>query len=85
MPQHNGHVVLETTQGDCEADYVVNCTGLYSDRVTKLSGQKVNAKIVPFRGEYYELLPEAEHLCRNLIYPVPDPKFSRFWACISRG
>ncbi len=75
MPQHNGRVVLETTQGDCEADYVVNCTGLYSDRVTKLSGQKVNAKIVPFRGEYYELLPEAEHLCRNLIYPVPDPSF----------
>ncbi len=75
MPEHNGRVLLETTQGDCEADYAVNCTGLYSDRVTKLSGQNVNAKIVPFRGEYYELVPEAEHLCRNLIYPVPDPSF----------
>ncbi|MCA9068083.1 MAG: L-2-hydroxyglutarate oxidase [Planctomycetaceae bacterium] len=75
MPQHNGSVVLETTQGDFEAEYVVNCCGLHSDRMTKLSGQPVEAKVVPFRGEYYELLPEAEHLCRNLIYPVPDPKF----------
>jgi (S)-2-hydroxyglutarate dehydrogenase len=75
MPRHNGRVVLETTQGDFEADYVINCAGLHSDRVTRLSGQPVEAKIVPFRGEYYELLPEAEHLCRNLIYPVPDPKF----------
>lgn len=75
MPQHNGRVVLESTQGDFEADYVVNCAGLHSDRVTKLSGQAVEAKIVPFRGEYYELRPEAEYLCRNLIYPVPDPKF----------
>ena len=75
MPLHNGAVVLETTSGDYEADYVINCAGLHSDRVTRLSGQPVEAKIVPFRGEYYELLPEAEHLCRNLIYPVPDPKF----------
>lgn len=75
MPQRNGSVVLQSTQGDFEADYVVNCSGLHSDRVTKLSGQSVGAKVVPFRGEYYELLPEAEHLCRNLIYPVPDPKF----------
>ena len=75
MPQHDGRVVLETTQGDFEANYVINCAGLHSDRVTKLSGQPVEAKIVPFRGEYYELLPDAEHLCRNLIYPVPDPKF----------
>lgn len=75
MPLHDGRVVLETTQGDYEAAYAINCAGLHSDRVTKLSGQPVEAKIVPFRGEYYELVPEAEHLCRNLIYPVPDPKF----------
>lgn len=75
MPQHDGLVTLETTQGDFETNYVINCAGLHSDRVTRLSGQPVEAKIVPFRGEYYELLPEAEHLCRNLIYPVPDPKF----------
>ena len=75
LPLSNGCVIVESTQGDFKADYVVNCAGLHSDRVTKLSGQKVDAKVVPFRGEYYELLPEAEHLCRNLIYPVPDPKF----------
>lgn len=66
---------VETTAGDFQAAYVVNCTGLHCDRVTRLSGQRPQAKIVPFRGEYFELTPEAEHLCRALIYPVPDPKF----------
>ncbi|MEO1064149.1 MAG: L-2-hydroxyglutarate oxidase [Actinomycetota bacterium] len=57
------------------ADVVVNCAGLHSDRVTALSGMESPAAIVPFRGEYYELVPEARHLCRTLIYPVPDPAF----------
>lgn len=57
------------------ADVVVNCAGLHSDRVTALSGMASPAAIVPFRGEYYELTPEARHLCRTLIYPVPDPAF----------
>jgi (S)-2-hydroxyglutarate dehydrogenase len=68
-------VVVENTAGAFETGYVVNCAGVYCDRVAKLSGQDPEAKIVPFRGEYFELLPEAEHLCRNLIYPVPDPSF----------
>ena len=68
-------VVVQTTQGDFEAGYVVNCTGLYCDRVTKMSGQEPLAKIVPFRGEYFELHENMRHLCRALIYPVPDPKF----------
>jgi (S)-2-hydroxyglutarate dehydrogenase len=68
-------VVLETTAGDVEAKLVVNCAGLHSDRVTAMSGQRPEVKIVPFRGEYYELEPSAERLCRNLIYPVPDPSF----------
>lgn len=68
-------VILESTVGTVEARYVVTCAGLHSDRVARMSGTRVAAKIVPFRGEYYELKPEAEHLCRNLIYPVPDPKF----------
>jgi (S)-2-hydroxyglutarate dehydrogenase len=55
--------------------YLVNCAGLYCDRVATLSGERPPAKIVPFRGEYYDLKPEAMHLCRNLIYPVPDPSF----------
>jgi L-2-hydroxyglutarate oxidase len=54
---------------------VVNCSGLYSDKIAKLSGAKINYKIIPFRGEYYEVKPEKAHLVMNLIYPVPDPKF----------
>jgi len=68
-------VIVHSTQGDVEAKYLVNCAGLHSDRVAKLTGQNPPAKIVPFRGEYYELKPEMHHLCRNLIYPVPDPAF----------
>ncbi|MBI1310247.1 L-2-hydroxyglutarate oxidase [bacterium] len=68
-------IIVETTGGDFESRFVVNCTGLYCDRVTQLSGQKPEAKIVPFRGEYFELTHVAEHLCKALIYPVPDPKF----------
>ncbi|MFV2066540.1 MAG: L-2-hydroxyglutarate oxidase [Pirellulales bacterium] len=70
-----GGVVVSTTAGNFGGRYVVNCAGLHSDRVTQLSGQKPEARIVPFRGEYYRLLPKAESLCRALIYPVPDPKF----------
>jgi L-2-hydroxyglutarate oxidase len=68
-------VVVHTATGDLNANFVVNCAGLFSDRVTRLSGQDPTARIVPFRGEYYELKPTAWRLCRNLIYPVPDPKF----------
>lgn len=68
-------VVVETTAGAFEASWLINCAGLQSDRVTALSGAKPPAKIVPFRGEYFELTPEAAKLCRNLIYPVPDPNF----------
>ena len=55
--------------------YVVNCAGLHSDRVAELGGTPPTAHIVPFRGEYYRLKPEAEYLCNALIYPVPDPQF----------
>ncbi len=68
-------VVLTTLKGEFKAKQVVNCAGLHCDRVTKLGGQQPAAKIVPFRGEYYKLKPEVYHLCRNLIYPVPDPSF----------
>jgi L-2-hydroxyglutarate oxidase len=67
--------ILETTSGEFEARQVVNCAGLYSDHVARLSGEEPSAKIIPFRGEYYELKPSATSLCRNLIYPVPDPSF----------
>jgi L-2-hydroxyglutarate oxidase len=68
-------VMVATTAGDVTARHVVNCAGLYADRIAEMSGQDPGAKIVPFRGEYYELVPERRHLCRNLIYPVPNPDF----------
>lgn len=68
-------VRLETNAGDFAARLVVNCAGLHSDRVARLTGAPQRAKIVPFRGEYYKLKPHAERLVRNLIYPTPDPAF----------
>jgi len=66
---------LETTNGQVEAKFLINCGGLYSDRIARLSGVDVAARIVPFRGEYYELVPGKRHLVHALIYPVPDPAF----------
>lgn len=68
-------VVLETPGGPCFARYLVNCAGLHSDRVARLAGVDPEVRIVPFRGEYYALKPEREHLVRHLVYPVPDPAF----------
>jgi L-2-hydroxyglutarate oxidase len=75
MQENNSGVIVESDAGDYQSRYVVTCAGLQSDRVAKLSGQDVQQKIIPFRGEYFDLKPEAHHLCRNLIYPVPDPSF----------
>lgn len=69
------NVTLCTTSGDYLAAHAVNCAGLQSDRVASKSGASPPAQIVPFRGEYFKLKPSAESLCRNLIYPVPDPAF----------
>ena len=71
----NSSITVESTTGPIAADYLVTCAGLQSDRVAKLTGAHPEAKVLPFRGEYYELKPAAQHLCRNLIYPVPDPNF----------
>jgi L-2-hydroxyglutarate oxidase len=54
---------------------LVNCAGLYCDKVAELAGEETDTKIIPFRGEYYMLKPEKRHLVKNLIYPVPDPNF----------
>jgi L-2-hydroxyglutarate oxidase len=67
--------VVETTAGEFAAKQIVNCAGLYSDRVTRLSGVAPKIRILPFRGEFYTLRPEAEHLIRGLIYPIADPNF----------
>ena len=66
---------VETSAGTFEADAVVNCAGLQSDLVAGLGGRRLPARIIPFRGEYYELRPQSHHLVRGLIYPVPDPRF----------
>jgi L-2-hydroxyglutarate oxidase LhgO len=67
--------IANTPAGDFESDYIVNCAGLQCDRVCSLAGDKPELEIVPFRGEYYRLKPDRQHLVRNLIYPVPDPRF----------
>src|ERR1039457_5657929 len=71
----NGEWRVGTTAGDYPADYVINCAGLHGDRLSMLAGEKREVRIVPFRGEYYKIKPERQHLVRNLIYPVPDPQF----------
>jgi (S)-2-hydroxyglutarate dehydrogenase len=68
--------VVETSQGNPVAtELVINCAGLYSDKVTALTEPEMDWKVLPFRGEYYELRKDREHLVRNLIYPVPNPNF----------
>jgi L-2-hydroxyglutarate oxidase len=66
---------VETTGGEFAGDYLVNCAGLHCDRVAAAAGEKRDTRILPFRGEYYQLRSSARHLVKNLIYPVPDPKF----------
>jgi L-2-hydroxyglutarate oxidase len=67
--------VAETPAGAFEADFLINCAGLYCDRVSELAGERRDVRILPFRGEYYKIRPDRQSLVRNLIYPVPDPRF----------
>lgn len=75
MEQRTDSVRVNTSAGNWEARQIINCAGLHSDRVARQSGMAMKELIVPFRGEYFELKSDAEHLCRSLIYPVPDPRF----------
>jgi L-2-hydroxyglutarate oxidase len=70
-----GERVVATTSGELTASAVIACAGLYADRVAELSGASRSPRIVPFRGDYFVLRPEARHLVRGMIYPVPDPSF----------
>ena len=67
--------LIETTDAEYAARFMINCAGLHSDRVARMAGANPGAQIVPFRGEYYELTPEKRHLVKTLIYPVPNPDF----------
>jgi L-2-hydroxyglutarate oxidase LhgO len=68
-------IVVETAQGSFSTTWLINCAGLFSDRISRMAGDNPGVMIVPFRGEYYDLVPERASLVRALIYPVPDPRF----------
>ena len=70
-----GSTKLETKAGFLEAQAVITCAGVYSDRVAALTGGSKSPRIVPFRGRYYTLVPQASNLVHGLVYPVPDPEF----------
>ncbi len=71
----NDGILIETTQGNFRSKSVINCAGLYSDRIAKMTEANLGIKIIPFRGEYYKLKTDRTHLVKNLIYPVPNPEF----------
>ena len=73
--RYSSGLVLETASGDLKAKRVINCAGLFADRVAEMMGEQVDVRIIPFRGEYFTLRPESHHLVKGLIYPVPDPRF----------
>jgi (S)-2-hydroxyglutarate dehydrogenase len=80
IAERGGEITLQTTSGDYTASHLINCCGLQSDMIAKMTAAPGNAnsdehRIIPFRGEYYKLAPAKHHLVRNLIYPVPDPTF----------
>lgn len=84
-PRGAGGTVVRTTGGELPADLVVSCAGLQADLVARRLGHRPSARIVPFRGEYHELRPEAAHLVRHLVYPVPDPDFPFLGVHLTRG
>ena len=71
------NIAYTSTEGrkNIQVDYAINCAGLYCDKIAELSGEKLNVKIIPFRGEYFTVKPERAHIIKNLIYPVPDSNF----------
>jgi L-2-hydroxyglutarate oxidase len=73
--QNGQETVVETSGGDFSVRWVINCAGLFSDRISRMAGERPEVRIVPFRGEYYDLVPARASLVRALIYPVPDPRF----------
>ncbi|MEX2415361.1 MAG: L-2-hydroxyglutarate oxidase [Paenibacillaceae bacterium] len=75
ISEFDNHVVVETNKGTFTTKFMINCAGLHSDRVLQNSGMQRDMKIIPFRGEYYEIKPEKRYLVKHLIYPVPNPSF----------
>jgi L-2-hydroxyglutarate oxidase LhgO len=75
IQRHGDEITVETSRGDFSAKSLINCAGLFSDRIAHMAGDDPQVMIMPFRGEYYDLIPERSALVRSLIYPVPDPRF----------
>jgi L-2-hydroxyglutarate oxidase len=73
--KQNGETIVETNRGAFSTTHLINCAGLFSDRISRMAGDDPGIMIVPFRGEYYDIVPERTSLVRWLIYPVPDPQF----------
>ncbi|HEX3783536.1 MAG TPA: L-2-hydroxyglutarate oxidase [Pseudonocardiaceae bacterium] len=84
-PAAGGGVEVATPKEVLRADLLVNCAGLHADRIARLAGCDTPVRIVPFRGEYYELRPAARPLVRGLIYPVPDPSLPFLGVHLTRG
>ncbi|CAN3981568.1 L-2-hydroxyglutarate oxidase [Kitasatospora purpeofusca] len=78
-------VTVQTSAGELRCQVLVNCAGLHSDRIARLAGDDPGLRIVPFRGEYYELVKERRELVRGLVYPVPDPAFPFLGVHLTRG
>jgi L-2-hydroxyglutarate oxidase len=75
IEEYANFTVVKTDANVYETKMIVNCAGLYCDKVAQMAGEELDTRIIPFRGEYYMLKPEKRHLVKNLIYPVPDPDF----------
>ena len=75
IAKSHGELLLETDRGAIRTKHVINCAGLYADRVATMMGEQIDVRIIPFRGEYYTLRDESHHLVSGLVYPVPDPRF----------
>jgi (S)-2-hydroxyglutarate dehydrogenase len=71
----DAHSVVESTSMNIETKLIINCAGLYSDKIAAINKEKIDLRIIPFRGEYFLLKPEKRYLVKTLIYPVPDPNF----------
>ncbi len=75
ISENVGSLAVTTSKGVLHAKHIINCAGLYADRVAEMTGEVTNVRIIPFRGEYYTLRPESQYMVKGLIYPVPDPDF----------
>lgn len=74
IARRDGALFLETSKGEVQARYIINCAGLHADKVARMMGVDIGVRIVPFRGEYFSIRPDRAHLVRGLIYPVPNPR-----------